>query len=109
MADDIRLVQLPAGEPVWVKIAVAGPQDVSRNLSPLDADGLLKTISSVAQSVRSAAAAAKPDAVSVEFGIEITAKAGKLVSVLADVGGSATLKITLNWQSATGVGDAVLS
>jgi hypothetical protein len=106
MATEVRLVQLPAGEPVWVKVAVVGPQDISRGTPSLDVEGLLETVTSVAKSVRVAAAKAKPDSVSVEFGVEVTAKAGKLVSVLADVGGSATLKITLNWTSASDVAEA---
>jgi hypothetical protein len=33
----------------------------------------------------------------VEFGIEITARSGALLSVLAEVGGAAQVKITASW------------
>ena len=101
VSSEIRLVELPDGNQIWVRVISEGPTDVGdREAFPsFDSDQFMRTVSGVAHTVRSAVASAKPDTVTVEFGIEISAKAGKLISVLADIGGSTSLKISLGWVS----------
>jgi len=42
----------------------------------------------------------KPSEASVEFGLSLTAKTGKLTGLLVDADGSASLKVTLRWKTA---------
>ncbi|MBO3745211.1 hypothetical protein J5X84_03960 [Streptosporangiaceae bacterium NEAU-GS5] len=64
---------------------------------------LRETVEGVTQSVAQALRRVQPDEVSVEFGVELAVKTGKLTSVLAEGSGTATIKLTLTWSS----GDAL--
>ncbi|MFJ7153445.1 CU044_2847 family protein [Streptomyces sp. NPDC101118] len=64
----------------------------------LQVAGLDDLIRGVAGSVRSATDGLEPQEVSVAFGIELTVKSGKVVSLLADGEGKAALTITLTWR-----------
>ncbi|MFI8102042.1 CU044_2847 family protein [Streptomyces sp. NPDC086023] len=65
----------------------------------LQVAGLDDLIRGVAGSVRSATDGLEPQEVSVAFGIELTVKGGKIVSLLAGGEGKAALTITLTWRS----------
>ena len=93
-------VTLPNGDPVLVSVRVPGPgseahrgtQDVAiGEVGAVIQAGLLpgftETIRGVVSSVQHALEQVKPDAIAVEFGIEITARAGRVLSVLAETGG----------------------
>ncbi|WP_369408184.1 CU044_2847 family protein [Streptomyces chryseus] len=92
---------MPNGTSIWVRVNDddEGPQDtgfgdsVSRQLGDLPT-----TLETVTQSVRSGLRRAAPDEVTLEFGIEIAVKSGKLVSVVTEAGGKATLKVTATWR-----------
>ncbi|GAA2131433.1 CU044_2847 family protein [Streptomyces synnematoformans] len=60
--------------------------------------GLGPLVGGVAASVRAATAATAPHEVSVTFGVEISAGAGKAVALLADAQTAAQLSVTLTWQ-----------
>ena len=47
--------------------------------------------------VRSAVSKASPDEVTVEMGVEVCVKAGRLTALIAEGGGTATFKVTLAW------------
>lgn len=49
-------------------------------------------------SVRDALDTHRPDALTVEFGIEINIRTGKVLSVLAEGGGTTHVKVTATWQ-----------
>ena len=53
-------------------------------------------------SVRQALDEHKPDMFAVEFGIEITARTGRLLSVLAEAGGTAHVRVTASWGGGGG-------
>ncbi|WP_062206700.1 CU044_2847 family protein [Streptomyces sp. NBRC 109706] len=55
-------------------------------------------ISGVAASVADGVRDARPDEVSVSFGIELTAKAGKVVGLLAEGEAKGAITVTLTWQ-----------
>ena len=63
----------------------------------LKAEGFPETIKAVAESVRMGLRDVKPNEVRVEFGLELTLKSGKVLSVLAEVGGTASVKVELTW------------
>lgn len=112
---EIAQVVLPSGDRVWVRIQVndrssadhgfAGPQDVGLGDStapPIDArrlPGFAEAVRGVVVSVWQALDEHKPDLFSVEFGIEITARTGRLLSVLAETGGTAHVRVTASWGS----------
>ncbi|GAA1522416.1 hypothetical protein GCM10009730_33030 [Streptomyces albidochromogenes] len=101
MSDAVQAV-MPNGTSIWVRVNDddEGPRDtgfgdsVSRQLGDLPT-----TLETVTQSVRSGLRRAAPDEVTLEFGIEIAVKSGKLVSVVTEAGGKATLKVTATWRT----------
>jgi hypothetical protein len=102
-------VELPDGTVVWARLAVLPPPGGAYgDYEPVGSepaegvlarvDGLRETVVGVAASLRGAAAAARPDEVSVSFGVQLAVRAGRVVSVLADGEASASLSITLTWR-----------
>lgn len=104
-------VQLPNGEVIWADVAVDGPTNVSAisSLHKLDADEFRAVVHGVADSVRQALNGLRPDEVSVEFGVELALKTGKLTSVLAEASGKASVKVALAWRGGRPIPDAILS
>jgi hypothetical protein len=105
---------LPSGDLIWVRVqgaapaatgeGAAGAVDVGlgRLISPaaeaLCLPGFAETVRGVVASVRQAIDEHRPDSLTVEFGIEITARTGALLSVLAEAGGTAQVKVTASWD-----------
>ena len=93
-------VQLPTGEVIWAKVAVDGPQNVaSAGLQHLDVEELGRTVRGLSESLYQAVDGLLPDEVEVEFGLELALKSGKLISMLAEAGATASVKVTLGWKS----------
>lgn len=89
MSEPVRL-QLPDGQVIWARVRLDdGPADVAWRDSPALArlDDLPDTVRAVATSVREALTTVKPRQVSVEFGIELAVKSGKVISVLTEAQG----------------------
>jgi hypothetical protein len=63
-----------------------------------DLEDVLASVRAVAQRVAESLKAISPDKCSVELGFEVKAEAGGLVALLVRSGGSASLKITLEWN-----------
>ncbi len=98
MADTTRIIETKLGdETVLVKaVAIGGGQDVAKLGLPEFSD-VTKMVESVGASFYEALAAIAPKKASVEFGIEVALKSGKLVGLLVDGSGTATIKVTLEW------------
>jgi Trypsin-co-occurring domain 1 len=104
---------LPSGDLVWVRIEApgagsadhrgAGPEDVrlgDRTVTPAEVGqlpGFAETVRGVVASVRQALHEHRPDSLEVEFGIEITARTGRILSVLAEAGGTVHVRVTASW------------
>jgi hypothetical protein len=108
-ATRIARVRLPDGTPVWARISGAEELAVpSGELSFTDTgftdrveatvESLNSLVGGVARSLAEPLRAVRPDEVSVEFGIELTAKAGKVVGLLADGEAKAAITVTLTWH-----------
>ncbi|MFJ9352290.1 CU044_2847 family protein [Streptomyces sp. NPDC101237] len=108
-ATRIARVRLPDGTPVWARISGADELAVpSGELSYTDTgfaerveasvESLNALVRGVARSLAEPLRAVRPDEVSVEFGIELTAKAGKVVGLLADGEAKAAITVTLSWK-----------
>jgi hypothetical protein len=92
-------VELPTGEIIWARVAVDGPQNVTSGaLRRLDVDAMSRTVRGMTASLRAAVDDLAPDEVQVEFGLELALKSGQLISMLAEAGGTASVKVTLAWK-----------
>ncbi|MEO3749284.1 CU044_2847 family protein [Streptomyces sp. B6B3] len=115
MSGEVTRIHLPDGTPVWARISDAGLLDQrEREERPgstyadtalgdqvaARVESLRGLISGVAASVAAGARAARPDEVSVSFGIELSASPGRVVALLADGGARAAITVTLSWQGA---------
>ncbi|WP_371599443.1 CU044_2847 family protein [Streptomyces sp. NBC_00564] len=105
----IARIEMPDGTPVWARISGAEELEApAGGLSYTDTgfgerieaqvESLQSVITSVARSLAAPLRAVRPDEVSVEFGIELTAKAGKVIGLLADGEAKAGLTVTLTWN-----------
>jgi hypothetical protein len=90
-------VDVPGGHAVALRaVTLGGATDVSA-LDKLDLDGVADTIKSIANTLGTAVQAASPSRASVAFGLEVAIKGGKLVSLITEAGGTATLTVNLEW------------
>lgn len=121
VTDGITQVRLDDGTVVWARISEAqelrprggnadgggsggayqdssGYQDSSatRRVAQL-ASGMSDVVRGVVGSLRMGLAAARPQEVRVEFGIELSAQSGQVISMIADGGGKASVNVTLTW------------
>ncbi|MFE2194507.1 CU044_2847 family protein [Streptomyces olivaceus] len=105
----VARVVLPDGTPVWARISGAAELPAPRGqLSFSDTgfaerveagvESLHSLVTGVARSLAEPLRAVRPDEVSVQFGIELTAKAGKVVGLLADGETKAGITVTLTWN-----------
>ena len=80
-----------------------GPQTVALDQA-ISFGGVRETIEAIGMSLTRAFDRAKPDEATAEFGLAVTAKAGKLTGLLVDGEGTASLKVTLTWKRTAGPG-----
>ncbi|MFF9346004.1 CU044_2847 family protein [Streptomyces sp. NPDC014734] len=108
----VTRIEMPDGTPVWARIS--GAEELAApSLGPAFTDigygdfadqvqarveSLRGVVTSVARSLAEPLRAVRPDEVSVEFGIELTAKAGKVVGLLADGEAKGGITVTLTWH-----------
>src|SRR2546427_2144086 len=86
-----------------VALDYGGAGDVSA-LDHLDFSGVTDAIETVARSVKASIDTIKPDTASVEFGVQVAVKSGRLTGLLVEGSGQASLKVTLGWGSHHGNG-----
>jgi hypothetical protein len=98
---EIMRVELSDGEVIWARV---GGQPQARDvgfderIAKMAADEFSKLAGSVVETVRSAISDQEADEVSVDFGIELSAKSGKVIGVLAEVGGTSSIVVHLTWR-----------
>lgn len=95
-------VQLPNGVTALVHAVDAGGGAGAAKAAIVakhDLSAVMGTLEGMSLAVKSALAKARPDKVSVEFGLELAVKAGTLTAMLVDGGGTASLRVTLEWQA----------
>ncbi|CAL9453086.1 hypothetical protein SUDANB145_02478 [Streptomyces sp. enrichment culture] len=110
----VARIALPDGTPVWARIS--GGEELSGRPGGLaysdtgfterveaTVESLHSLVTGVARSLAEPLRAVRPDEVSVQFGIELTAKAGKVVGLLADGEAKAGITVTLTWNSGAAV------
>lgn len=107
-------MRLDDGTVVWARIRAAdeeelnegGYWDTGLGGRVVDmAEGLAGTVGGVVRSLRAGLEAPAPVEVSVSFGIELTAQSGKIVSAIAEGGGTSSLTVSLTWTEPASVAD----
>jgi len=83
---------------VEVADAVGGPTTIRDDGVPLSFDGVRATVEGIATELDGVWLRVKPSEASVEFGLKLTAKSGKLTGLVIEGGGEAALTITLTWK-----------
>ncbi|WP_432743707.1 hypothetical protein H7827_07750 [Streptomyces sp. JH002] len=114
MSNGITEISLPDGTPVLAR--VSGIEELHRPTAPggytdtgyvdtgiadravAQLDSLRGLIGGVAASLAEGLRGVRPDEVSVTFGVELTARAGKIVGLLADGETKGSLTVTLSWH-----------
>jgi hypothetical protein len=87
------------GVEFYVELADAGgPQAVGLD-QVLSFDGVRDTVTAVGKELARAWEAVRPTEASVELGLKLVAKSGKLTGMLIEGGGEASLTITLTWKN----------
>ncbi len=64
-------------------------------------DGVRDTIEAIAAQLAEVWEKVRPNEASIEFGLSLTAKNGKLTGLIVEGGGTASLKVTLAWTRQT--------
>ncbi|MFJ3658274.1 CU044_2847 family protein [Streptomyces nigra] len=101
MSQLVRL-QMPDEQVIWATIDEdEGPSDSGLGERITEKlEGFQESLRTVASNVRSAVAEARPDAISVEFGLELAAADTGIVAALVGGSGKAAFKVTLSWSGA---------
>ncbi|MEV4428466.1 CU044_2847 family protein [Streptomyces sp. NPDC049602] len=105
MAQGIARIRLDDGTPVWARVSDAeelggggGFQDTGvRDRVVSMAGGLTDVVRGVVGSLRAGLDPQGPVEVAVSFGIELSAQSGKVIGVLADGAGKASVNVSLTW------------
>jgi hypothetical protein len=101
----IREIELPDGTVVLARLSAGGGYGADDlDVGVLDGaaakvERLGELITAVGTSVLTAARAVRPDEAAITFGVELTAKSGKALAVLADGEAKASVQVTLTWRT----------
>lgn len=88
-----------SGQPISLfvqTVGSGGEQMIAGGTPPLEP--ALDAINAVGNKVANAVKAIAPDKFSIELGFEFKAEAGGLVAMLVRSGGSASVKLTMEWE-----------
>jgi len=92
-------VGLPNGSVALVQARmVDGGGATKTALGKLDFAAVAGTLEGVTEAIRGAVAKAAPSKVSVELGLELAVKSGKLVGLIVDGESTGSLTVTLEWE-----------
>jgi hypothetical protein len=92
--------ELGDGRVVQVEVRTEGDPEADVGIQDvLSFDGVVDSIEAITKKVTSALRSAAPDRATVEFGVDIGVEAGGLTALIVKGSGTATLKITLEWES----------
>jgi hypothetical protein len=94
-------VLLPSGQVMLARVqavdgTAGGPQDVSLR-DQLSLEGVAETLQMVGTSVLGALERVRPERASVEFGLDLALKSGRLTGLLVEGDATATLRVALEW------------
>jgi Trypsin-co-occurring domain 1 len=102
---EIVQVELPDGQVIWARVADAGEQDRPRDIGfgertrAFAVHELSELAGAVVDNLRGALSQYDADEVSVDFGVELSMKSGKVISALAEIGGTESIVVHLTWKA----------
>ncbi|MFJ8586770.1 CU044_2847 family protein [Streptomyces sp. NPDC093595] len=104
MSQPVQL-EMPDGQVVWATVAEeGGPSDSGIGERLVERlEGFHQSLRAVADNARAALASARPDEVSIEFGLELAAGKDGVVAAVAGGSGKAAFKVTLKWNGPAAV------
>jgi hypothetical protein len=86
------------GVEFYVEVAEqGGPQPVGLE-DVMSFEGVRETVTAIGKELSKAWDAVQPAEASVELGLKLAIKSGKLTGLLVEGGGEASLKVTLTWK-----------
>jgi hypothetical protein len=93
-------VELPNGATTLVRaVEVEGIGATKTGLrDKFKFDEVAETLEGITDAIKATLAKVTPDKVSVELGIELALKAGKLTALIVEGGGRGALTVTLEWE-----------
>ncbi|MDQ3765129.1 MAG: hypothetical protein M3460_27620 [Actinomycetota bacterium] len=91
-----RLVRAGDAE-FYVEVSDAGGPTTIRDDGPLSFDGVRATVEGIAAELTQVWQKVKPAEACVAFGLNLTAKSGKLTGLVVEGGGEASLTVALTW------------
>lgn len=91
-------VDLGNGRVVAVEALNVSPEKPVGIGDILSFDGVEKSIEAIAERMTAALDHVKPDRAAVEFGVDVGVESGALTALLVKGTGTATLKVTLEWE-----------
>ncbi|HEX2039323.1 MAG TPA: CU044_2847 family protein [Acidimicrobiales bacterium] len=100
MDSSVVEVALPNGVVALVRTAEGGDDGVAEKVGwsdRFDFDGVAGALEGIATAIRSGLERARPSKVTVELGLDVVVKAGKLTGLLVDGEGTGSLLVTLEW------------
>jgi hypothetical protein len=101
MTDGVVEVVLPNKTVALVRVAeldeAEGPAEKVGWRDTFDLDQVSGTLEGIAQAIRSGLDKVKPSKTTVELGIQLAVKNGKLTGMLVEGQAHASLKVTLEW------------
>lgn len=95
-------VELPEGEIIYAEVLSTGGSDVSvADRLRLDKAGeLISQVGAWASNVARVGIPEQPDKFEVSFGMKLGTKSGKLIGILAEASGEASLTVRMKWETA---------
>jgi NTP-dependent ternary system trypsin peptidase co-occuring protein len=102
MLEETAVVRSKVGEQV-VQIEVRPPADPEVDVGigdVLSFEGLADSILAVTESLNAVLSRVEPKRAAVEFGVDVGVETGGLTALIVKGSGTATLKITLEWERA---------
>lgn len=94
-----EIVPVTLGDGTIIQIqatAIGGEEDVV--IGNLSFDGVRQAIRGIAHEIGGVLAEVQPRKASVEFGLEVAVESGRLTALWVNGSGTATMKITLEWN-----------
>lgn len=100
-----RVLVDAGGVRFYVELAEGAEVDTVGLRDVVSFDGVREAIEAIAEELSGALRRAQPTEATVEFGLSLTTKTGRLTGLLVEGGGEALLKVSLKWQSPAGRAD----
>lgn len=91
-------VQLPNGGEIYVRTQIVDSES-NVAIPRLDFDLVRQSIEGIAEVVKDGLKGIKPSKTSVELAFEMGLKSNKLIAILVEGSGKASIKVTLEWDS----------